>query len=123
MKYVVANWKMNLSVRESIALVRGVLRAVQGRDQFPGIVLCPSATALAEAHKLVTRTHIKLGAQNAGPDRAGAFTGEIGIAQLEDVGCEYAIVGHSERRLRFGEDESVVHDRLAAVLGSDLTPI
>lgn len=123
MKYVVGNWKMNLSVRESIALVRSVLRAVQGRDHFPGIVVCPSFTALAEVHKVVTRTHVSLGAQNAGPDRAGAMTGEIGIAQLEDVGCDYVILGHSERRQRFGEDDAVVHDRLTAVLASDLTPI
>ena len=123
MKYVIANWKMNLSVRESVALVRASLQAVQGRDQFPGIVLCPSATALSEAHKLLTRTHVKLGAQNAGPDRAGAYTGEIGIAQLEDVGCTYAIIGHSERRIRFGEADAVVHDRLMAVLASTLTPV
>ncbi len=123
MKYVIANWKMNLSVRESIALVRGVLRAVQGREQFPGIVLCPSFTALSEAQKLITRTHIALGAQNAGPDRAGALTGEEGITQLEDVGCTYAILGHSERRTRFHEDDTMVHDRLTAVLASSLTPI
>jgi triosephosphate isomerase len=123
MKYLVANWKMNLSVRESIALVRTVLLALQGRDQFPGVVICPSATALAEVHKLVTRTHLSLGAQNAGPDRAGAFTGEIGIAQLEDLGCTHAILGHSERRLKFHEDDAVVHDRLTAVLASSLTPI
>jgi triosephosphate isomerase len=122
-KYVIANWKMNLTARESVALVRGVLRAMQGRDLFPGIVLCPSFTALAEAHKLVTRTHVELGAQNAGPDRAGAMTGEIGLAQLEDAGCTYAILGHSERRLRFHEDDALVHDRLAAVLASSLTPI
>jgi triosephosphate isomerase (TIM) len=123
MKYVIANWKMNLTARESVALVRGVLRAMQGRELFPGIVLCPSFTALAEVHKLVTRTHIQLGAQNAGPDRAGALTGEIGLAQLEDTGCTYALVGHSERRLRFHEDDTLVHDRLAAVLGSSLMPV
>lgn len=123
MKYVVANWKMNLSVRESVALVRGVLHAIQGREHIPGIVVCPSFTALAEVHKLVTRTHIKLGAQNAGPNRAGAFTGEVGITQLEDVGCEYAIIGHSERRSAFGESEALVHSRLSALLASGLTPV
>lgn len=123
MKYVVANWKMNLSVRESIALVRGVLRSVQGRKHLPGVILCPSATALSETYKLVNRTHLALGAQNAGPDRAGACTGEIGLAQLEDVGCQYALLGHSERRLRFGESDEVVRARLTAVLASDLTPI
>lgn len=123
MKYVVANWKMNLSVRESVALVRGVLRSIQGCEQLPKIVLCPSATSLAEAHKLLTRTHVALGAQNAGPDRAGAFTGEEGMAQLEDVGCKYVIIGHSERRLKFGETDDIVHTRLTAVLASELTPI
>ena len=123
MKYIVGNWKMNLSVRESVALVRGVLRSIQGCEQLPHIVLCPSATALSEAHKLLTRTHIALGAQNAGPDRAGAMTGEIGIAQLEDVGCKYAILGHSERRLKFAESDELVRERLSAVLASDLTPI
>lgn len=123
MKYVIANWKMNLSVRESIALVRGVLRAVQGHDQLPGIVLCPSATALAEAHKLLTRTHVELGAQNVGPDKAGAMTGEIGTSQLEDVGCKYVILGHSERRRQFLESDAVVHDRLAATLASAITPV
>lgn len=123
MKYVVANWKMNLSVRESIALTRSVLRAVQGHEQFPGIVLCPSFTALQEVHKLLTRTRVKLGAQNAGPDRSGAYTGEAGIAQLEDVGCAYAIIGHSERRHQFGEDDELVRRRLEAVLTSELVPI
>ncbi len=123
MKYVVANWKMNLSVRESIALVRGVLLAVQGRDQLPEVIICPSFTALFEVNKLIARSHVKLGAQNVGPDRAGALTGEIGIAQLEDVGCTHVLLGHSERRLRFREDEALVHERILAVLASELTPI
>ncbi|MFZ2682330.1 MAG: triose-phosphate isomerase [Patescibacteria group bacterium] len=123
MKYVIANWKMNLSVRESVALVRGVLLTLQGREHFPRIVLCPSATALSEVHKLVTRTHLELGAQNAGPERAGAMTGEVGLAQLEDVGCSYAIIGHSERRLQFNESDEVVRQRLTAVLASQLTPV
>ncbi len=114
---------MNLGNRETVALVRGVLRSVQGREQSPSIIVCPSYTSLAEAHKLVTRTRVELGAQNAGPDRAGPFTGEIGLAQLEDVGCKYAIIGHSERRLRFQEDDALIRDRLTAVLASDLTPI
>lgn len=123
MKYVVGNWKMNLGTRETVALIRGVLRSVQGREQSPSIIVCPSFTALAEAHKLVTRTRVELGAQNAGLDRAGAFTGEIGLSQLEDVGCKYALVGHSERRTRFHEDDALVRERLTAVLASDLTPI
>lgn len=123
MKYVVANWKMNLGVRESIALARGVLRAIQGHEDLPVIVVCPSATALAEVHKLLTRTHVALGAQNAGPDKFGAFTGEIGLSQLAEVGCTYVIVGHSERRLYFHETDEVVAERLQAVVAAGLTPI
>jgi triosephosphate isomerase (TIM) len=123
MKYVIANWKMNLSVRESIALTRGVLRTIQGKENLPCIVVCPSATALAEVHKLVTRTHLTLGAQNVGPERAGAYTGEIGTAQLEDLGCGYVVLGHSERRQHFGETDEVVRQRLMAVSASKMTPV
>jgi triosephosphate isomerase len=123
MKYLIANWKMNLTVRESVALARGVLRAVQGRDNLPEIVLCPSYVALAEISKLLTHSHVKLGSQNAGPDKTGAFTGEVGMHQLEDVACAYAILGHSERRRLFNETDAVIKLRLQAVLASRLTPI
>lgn len=123
MKYVIANWKMNLSVRESIALTRGVLRAVQGKESLPCLVVCPSLTSLAEVHKLITRTHVALGAQTVGPERSGAFTGEVGTAQLEDVGCTYVLIGHSERRRLFGETDDLVRQRVTAVLGSKLTPV
>lgn len=123
MKYVIGNWKMNLATRESLALIRGVLRALQGREVVPHVVICPSFTSLTEVHKLLTRTRVELGAQNAGPDRSGAMTGEIGLAQLEDVGCKYAIIGHSERRTTFHEDDSLIRSRLTAVLASTLNPI
>lgn len=123
MKYVIANWKMNLSVRESVSLARGVLRILQGREHIPQLVVCPSFTALAEVQRILTRTHVKLGAQNAGPERFGAYTGEVGLAQLEDVGCEYALVGHSERRQRFYEDDALIRERMAAVLASSITPV
>ncbi len=123
MKYVIGNWKMNLGTRESLALVRGVLRALQGKETVPKIIICPSFTALSEVHKLLTRTRIELGAQNAGPDRAGAYTGEIGLAQLEDIGTKYALIGHSERRVVFHEDDALVRSRLTAVMASTLTPI
>lgn len=123
MKYVIGNWKMNLATRESLALVRGVLRALQGKEVVPSVVLCPSFTSLTEVHKLLTRTRVELGAQNAGPDRSGAMTGEIGLSQLEDTGCKYAIIGHSERRTMFHEDDSLVRSRLSAVLASALNPI
>lgn len=123
MKYIIANWKMNLGIRESVALARGTLLALQGKEIVPEVVLCPSATALAEVHKTLARTRMHLGAQNVGPGRSGAFTGEVGVAQLEDVGCSHVIVGHSERRALGESDEIVAQKLLAAWEAAGLTPI
>ena len=124
MKYIVANWKMNLGIRESVALARGTLLALQGKDVVPEVILCPSATALAEVHKTLSKTRMHLGAQNVGPARAGAYTGEIGVAQLEDLNCTYAIIGHSERRLGLHEPDEAVALKLSAVWEStSITPI
>lgn len=124
MKYVIANWKMNLGVRESVALARGTLLALQGKEKVPEIILCPSFTALSEVKKTLARTRMALGAQNVGPGRAGAFTGEVGAAQLEDAGVTYVILGHSERRITFAEPQEVIAEKLRAVADStSLTPI
>lgn len=123
MKYIIANWKMNLGIRESVALARGTLLALQGKEIVPEVILCPSATALSEVHKTLARTRMHLGGQNVGPGRSGAFTGELGVAQLEDVGCTHVIIGHSERRA-FGEVSETVAKKLAAVWEStSVTPI
>ena len=116
MKTIVANWKMNLGIRESVAQARGVLRAIQGRETLPTIVLCPSFTALAEVRKVTVRSHVSLGAQNVGPERDGAFTGEVSGQQLDDIGCTHIIVGHSERRATFGENDDLVADRADAIV-------
>ncbi len=114
---------MNLGIRESVALARGTLLALQGKEKVPEVILCPSFTALAEVHKTLARTRMHLGAQSDGPARSGAFTGEVGVAQLEDAGCSYVIIGHSERRA-LGETPEIVAKKLAAVSESaTLTPI
>lgn len=124
MKYVVGNWKMHLTVRESVALARGVMRSLRGSETLPEIILCPAATALSDVRKASARSRVKIGAQNAGISlRAGAFTGEISPQMLEDVGASYAIIGHSERRHIFGETDTLVRERMDAVLESKLTPI
>lgn len=123
MKYVIANWKMNLGIRESVALARAAMATLQGKEVAPQVVICPSATALHEVRKTIVRSRVALGAQNAGPARYGAFTGEVGLSQLEDVGVTYVILGHSERRA-LGEGVEVIHERLKAVYEhSSITPI
>jgi triosephosphate isomerase len=123
MKYVVANWKMNLGIRESVALARGTLQALQGKETVPEVIVCPSFTALAEVRKTLSRTRMQLGAQNVGPGRSGAATGEVGVSQLEDIGCTYAIVGHSEER-KAGETDELISKKVSALYETgSITPI
>ena len=114
---------MHLGIRESVALTRGVLRSLRGKEYTPEVVLCPSFTALSEVHKALARSRVRLGAQNVGVDRSGAYTGEVSPGMLEDVGCKYVLVGHSERREQFGDTDEMVSRRLDAVLDSKLTPV
>ncbi|KKW29635.1 MAG: Triosephosphate isomerase [Candidatus Uhrbacteria bacterium GW2011_GWD2_52_7] len=114
---------MNLGVRESVAQARGVLRLIQGKDVLPTLVICPSFTALAEVRKVTARSRIELGAQHVGPEREGAFTGEVSAQQLHDIGVQYVIVGHSERRKIFHEDDALIADQLKAAFTAGITPI
>jgi triosephosphate isomerase len=124
MKYIVANWKMNLGVRESVALARGVLRHIRGKDILPQIILAPAMTSLSEVHKSLVRSRVYLAAQNSGLEyRSGAFTGEVSPAMLEDVQCKYALVGHSERRHILLEDDAIVRRRIKALSQSRVKPI
>lgn len=123
MKYIVGNWKMNLGIRESVALARGVLRELRGEDEAPEVVLCPPFTALSEVRKVLARSRVRLGAQNCGTERSGAFTGEVSVAMLEDVSCSFVTVGHSERRTIFNETDDIVRKKLSVAMESKLTPI
>jgi triosephosphate isomerase len=114
---------MNLGIRESVAMARAAMATLQGKETAPQVVICPAATALHEVRKTIIRSRVALGAQNAGPARYGAFTGEVGLSQLEDVGASYVILGHSERRA-LGEDLTIIRARLEAVYEhSNLTPV
>lgn len=114
---------MHLGIRESVALARGVLRLLRGQEHTPEVILCPSFTALSEVNKVLARSRVELGAQNAGPEKTGSYTGEVSVPMLEDAGCKYVILGHSERRRYFGETDELVRQRLQVVLDSKLTPI
>ena len=123
MKYIFANWKMNLGIRESVALARGVMQTLRGKERTPAVVIFPTFTVLNEVRKVMARSRMRLGAQNCGTEKKGAFTGEVSIGMLEDVGCEYVLIGHSERRHVFGESLDVVRQRFALAISSSLTPV
>lgn len=121
---VIANWKMNLGIRESLALAKTTLLALQGKEVAPRVILCPSFLALADVHKVLARSRVFLGAQDVGPDRFGAFTGAVGVGHLEDVGCSYVLIGHSERRTVFGEGDELLRKKIAAALrGKHVQPV
>lgn len=114
-KMIIANWKMNLGIRESLALAKMVLLSLQGKEVIPRVVLCPSFLALADVRKLIARSRVALGAQDVGPDRFGAYTGAVGLGQLEDVGCAYVLIGHSERRMVFAETDELLRRKIGIV--------
>jgi triosephosphate isomerase len=87
------------------------------------VVLAPSATALDAARRAIAGARIGLSAQTCHWESAGAYTGELSVAQLADVGCAYCLVGHSERRQRFGETNDHVKRKVAALLAAGLTPV
>lgn len=117
------NWKMHKLTGEARELVNGLNRSLAGVDGSVGVLVCPPFTALVEVASALKGTKIKLGAQNMHWEEKGAFTGEVTAAMLKDVGCDYVIVGHSERRHIFGETDENVNRKANAALNAGLKPI
>lgn len=119
---IAGNWKMNKTITEAIDLANSIKRSLYDIPEIE-IVICPPFTALSDCYEVIMDTNIKLGAQDAHWAKEGAFTGEISSAMLKDIGCEYCIIGHSERRLLFNETNEIVNKKVKAVLSGGLKPI
>ena len=119
---IAGNWKLNKTSHEAIELVTLLKRELSDIISVD-IVVCPPATALSDVHDVLTDSNIALGAQNIYWEDSGAFTGEISAPFLKDIGVQFVIIGHSERRQYFGETDETVNKRLAAALKHGLTPI
>ena len=117
-----ANWKMHKTVAESQAFAADFLPRVAGLRGVE-IVLAPPATALHALGRALAGSGVALAAQNVSPEPAGAFTGEISAAMLVEVGCTWALVGHSERRSLFGESDALVARKARALLSAGVRPI
>ncbi|MCE2751321.1 MAG: triose-phosphate isomerase [Pirellula sp.] len=120
--FIAGNWKMNLNRGQSLSLVQSLAESLRGVSEVD-IAVCPPAVYLGELGKALHATNIGLGAQNVNSKAEGAYTGEISCSMLKDVGCRYVILGHSERRAIYGETDSMVNEKLHAVLAAGLTPI
>lgn len=119
---VVGNWKMHGTLAEARPLataVRDGLRRVKGAEA----AVCPPFTALAAVSEILAGSPIALGAQNCHHEPFGPHTGEISPAMLQELGCRFVIVGHSERRREMGETDEQVNRKATAALAHGLTPI
>lgn len=120
---IAGNWKMHRGVDDSVALARAVLHRLD-RNTSVEVLIAPVFTALYPVHEaLGENARVKLGAQDVFWEDEGAFTGEVSAPLLKDVGCEYVIVGHSERRQHFGETDDMVRRKVGAVLSHGLSVI
>ncbi len=119
---IAGNWKMVKTRSEARTTAVELCKLVAGSLEVD-VAVFPPFTALSTVSQILQRTAIKLGAQNVHWEDQGAFTGEISVRMLEDCGCRYVIVGHSERRLYFSESDEIINHKLKKVLTSALIPI
>jgi triosephosphate isomerase len=121
-KLIAGNWKMNTNRTTAAALARGIVER-SGDFRQLDLLVCPPAVYLIPVREIVSGTRVALGAQNVYHEADGAFTGEISAAMLVDVGCQYTILGHSERRHILGETDIDLNRKTLAALAAGLIPI
>lgn len=120
-KIVAGNWKMHGSRAENAALVEAIVAGVT--SDRTACVICPPFVYLQETWRTLRGGAVSLGAQDVCAEAIGAYTGEVSAAMLKDVGCEYVLCGHSERRAIYGEDDMLVARKFAAALATGLVPV
>lgn len=119
---IAANWKMHKTIKESVEFVKTLQEKLPLREDRD-VMIAPPFTALSAVRSVINRKDIGLGAQNCHWEEKGAFTGEISPVMLVDIGCDYVIVGHSERRHIFGETDDMINKKVKAALDKGLIPI
>jgi len=116
------NWKMHKTSAEARELAQAVRERIAPASDRE-VLLCPPFTAIPAVAEVLSGSPIRLGAQNMHWEPKGAFTGEVSGEMLRDLGCEYVIVGHSERRHIFGEQDEILHRKVKAAFRAGLRPI
>ncbi len=122
-KVIAGNWKMNNDLTESQNLITKLTSGLSNQKLNCDVIICPPFTSLSEASTLIKNTPVKLGAQNMFFEDSGAYTAEISAPMLKSVGCEYVIIGHSERRTIFKETNDMINKKIKKALDNKLKVI
>ena len=119
---IAGNWKMYKTTRQAAETIRSLAELVKGVQEVE-VVICPPFTALAAAVEAAKGSPVAIGAQDCYWEKEGAFTGQVAVPMIADLGCSHCIVGHSERRQFFGETDATVDKKIEAVLANGLNCI
>lgn len=122
-KVIAGNWKMNNDPNETRDLISKLLAGLKNLNSTCEVVICPPYTSLSEASSMIKDSKIRLGAQNIHEEENGAFTGEVSAKMLLSTGCEYVIIGHSERRTIYKESNELINKKIRRALKNNLKPI
>ncbi len=120
---IAGNWKMYKTLEESVELINALKPLTSHLKPNIGVIVCPPFTSLAIVANLLKDSNIKLGAQNMSEHDEGAYTGEVSWKMLKSTGCEYVILGHSERRQYFSESNEIINLKAKKALANGLKPI
>lgn len=121
--FVAGNWKMNTTLKGATELAAGLAKLLPQDLPSVEVAICPPSPYLVPVAAAIAGSGVKLGAQNCYQKESGAFTGEVAPNMLQDVGCQYVILGHSERRMLFGETDAVVNAKVLFALSKGLNVI
>jgi triosephosphate isomerase len=117
-KVVAGNWKMNLNYKEAMSLFNSLNNLV---DSDVEVILCPPSIYLSEFSKHLKK--VKLAAQNVSNYKSGAYTGEVSAEMLSNIGVEYCLVGHSERRSMFHDSDEIINEKVHSLIENNVSPI
>ena len=120
-KFIIGNWKMHMTSSETKAFVEGIAPFIGESTCFIGIT--PSFTSIHAAAEASDKSYLNIGAQNMSEHSAGAFTGEVSSKMLKEAGATFVLIGHSERRALFHEDDQMIHRKLKWAIKEELLPL
>ncbi|MDD4955836.1 MAG: triose-phosphate isomerase, partial [Candidatus Omnitrophica bacterium] len=119
---IAGNWKMYKTSDQAVKLAAGIKASLKELENAD-VVLCPPFTVLSTVYNVISDCDIQLGGQDLYWEKEGAFTGEVSPIMLKDCGCEFVIIGHSERRKYFGETDEIINKKIKSALAVGLRPI